>query len=1033
MDILTSTLLPDTDNLSDVILPDGIKAVWDISKAFHETTPTRETICINGLWKWQPGTPQSDQIPLTNWGYFKVPGSWPGIKNYMQNESQRVYPHPEWKDNITKNLITAWYQREISIPENWIKRRILLQVEYLNSSALIFIDGKKAGEILFPAGKLDLTSVCSPGTKHVITMKVTALPLQDVVAVYNDSNAPRVGKGTVARAGLCGDVFISGTPLKAGIKDVKAGTSVRRGEITIKVALENLVPASKYNLHYLIADKDEKVKEFTSNVFTAEDLTNGNISVTENWIPDKLWDIHTPENMFDLTVTLMENRKVADIGFPARFGFRELWIEGRDFYLNGTRIFLSTVPFDNAQIGAVLANYEGARESIRRLKNFGINFVYTHNYGCEPGTHLSFAEILNAADDEGMLIGLSQPHFGQYDWTGPDADQKNGYAHHAEFYTRVAGNHPSVVFYSMSHNSTGYTDDMNPDMIDGLTRPAGLWSENNAKKAMRAEAIVSSMDDGRIVYHHSSGNLSSMHTSNFYPNWVPVQEMNDWFEHWATVGVKPLLLCEYGAPFTWDWAIYRGWYKGKREFGSARVPWEFCLAEWNSQFLGDQAFNISEPEKINLRWEAERFRAGAVWGRSDYPFNFDSRLLEERNPVFAMHISNHWRAFRTWGLSSNSPWHHSPYWKLKDGIKNGGKDFHVDWDKLQRPGLSPDFITGRANRMDLDVAFDQSDWIPNPAGEALIENNKPLLAYIGGKSSAFTSKDHNFLPGSQFEKQLIIINNSRKSVTCQFSWELSLPEVVKGNDKVTIKTGEQVRIPMKFELPSLLRPGNYNLTVSVKFNNGEEQKDTFNIHVLPSRNQLKYETRTALFDPKGETKKLLNSEGIQYQTVTSASDLSGFDLLIIGKEAFTPDNDVPDLGMVRNGLKVIMFEQTSEILEKRFGFRVQEYGLRKVYKRLSDHPVMAGLHDEHLSDWQGCATLLSSKLKYDVDINLFNGVPTVRWCDIPVTRIWRCGNRGNAASVLIEKPGCGNFLPIVDGGYSLQYSPLMEYREGKGM
>ena len=35
--------------------------------------------------------------------------------------------------------------------------------------------------------------------------------------------------------------------------------------------------------------------------------------------------------------------------------------------------------------------------------------------------------------------------------------------------------------------------------------------------------------------------------------------------------------------------------------------------------------------------------------------------------------------------------------------------------------------------------------------------------------------------------------------------------------------------------------------------------------------------------------------------------------------------------------------------------------------------------------------------------------------------------------MLIEKPACGNFLPIVDGGYSLEFSPLMEYREGKGL
>ncbi|MBN1556569.1 MAG: hypothetical protein JW951_00320, partial [Lentisphaerae bacterium] len=46
---------------------------------------------------------------------------------------------------------------------------------------------------------------------------------------------------------------------------------------------------------------------------------------------------------------------------------------------------------------------------------------------------------------------------------------------------------------------------------------------------------------------------------------------------------------------------------------------------------------------------------------------------------------------------------------------------------------------------------------------------------------------------------------------------------------------------------------------------------------------------------------------------------------------------------------------------------------------------------------------------------------------------WRCGNRGNVASVLIEKPARGDFLPILDGGYSLQYSPLLEYREGSGL
>src|SRR5207253_6749506 len=83
-------------------------------------------------------------------------------------------------------------------------------------------------------------------------------------------------------------------------------------------------------------------------------------------------------------------------------------------------------------------------------------------------------------------------------------------------------------------------------------------------------------------------------------------------------------------------------------------------------------------------------------------------------------------------------------------------------------------------------------------------------------------------------------------------------------------------------------------------------------------------------------------------------------------------------------------------------------------------------------DWRGEATLTPQRLKYEPG-QQFNNAPTVKWSGIPVTRVWRCGNRGNVASVLIEKPACGDFLPVIDGGYGLQYSPLLEYREGKGM
>jgi len=155
--------------------------------------------------------------------------------------------------------------------------------------------------------------------------------------------------------------------------------------------------------------------------------------------------------------------------------------------------------------------------------------------------------------------------------------------------------------------------------------------------------------------------------------------------------------------------------------------------------------------------------------------------------------------------------------------------------------------------------------------------------------------------------------------------------------------------------------------------------------------------------------------------------------LVIGKNALSLHDDGIDLSALPDGLRVIVFEQSAEVLEKRLGFRTAEYGLRNVFKRVPDHPLLENIAQENLRDWRGSATLLPVPLEYETNDNVFNGVPTAEWCGMTVPRAWRSSNRGSVASVLIEKPTCGDFLPILDGGFSLQYSPLMEYRHGKGM
>ncbi|MCK4298902.1 MAG: hypothetical protein KAX80_05185, partial [Planctomycetes bacterium] len=83
---------------AETVLPEGVKVVWDLGKAQREATATRERVSINGLWRWQPAAELTEAVPGSGWGYFKVPGGWPGITSYNHKDCQTLYAHPSWAD-----------------------------------------------------------------------------------------------------------------------------------------------------------------------------------------------------------------------------------------------------------------------------------------------------------------------------------------------------------------------------------------------------------------------------------------------------------------------------------------------------------------------------------------------------------------------------------------------------------------------------------------------------------------------------------------------------------------------------------------------------------------------------------------------------------------------------------------------------------------------------------------------------------------------------------------------------------------------
>lgn len=106
---------------SAVPLPPGVGADWSSATAWHETTLTRERLCLNGLWRWQPAAPSATIPPTNHWGWFKVPGIWPGITDWMQKDSQTVYVHPAWKDSSLREL-SAVSKPPASVSPLWTAR-----------------------------------------------------------------------------------------------------------------------------------------------------------------------------------------------------------------------------------------------------------------------------------------------------------------------------------------------------------------------------------------------------------------------------------------------------------------------------------------------------------------------------------------------------------------------------------------------------------------------------------------------------------------------------------------------------------------------------------------------------------------------------------------------------------------------------------------------------------------------------------------------------------------------------------------------
>jgi beta-galactosidase len=513
---------------------------------------TRAQIVLNGVWDFQPITSTKESTPAKNWASIRVPGAWevnnvwwgevPGFINPASTSTQI---------NDLKNVSQAWYRQQVLVPAQWKNSAVIIELDRVSTDAQVFINGASAGMIAWYSGTVDITPWVKFGKSNEILIKVVATPNQGEVAQLMGTAESQVtfAKATLATKGITGNVVMYTRPKGEHISDVFVKTSTRKGTIETEVEVSDNTTAGAWLFKSEVVDSRGQVVKTFEKEITLSGVTHQTISFSANWNNPQLWELENP-NLYTVKVSMSKNKRLHDT-YIQTFGFREFWIEGKNFYLNGTRLNLRPfvgVPGDGME--------ELVAGGIDGLKKNGFNFseLWPNDFD-QRGNIQEWHPIMEVADKKGYLLsGVALPFHNyivgntwSYQWDKPGV--KEAWEKRMLFELKRQRNHPSVILWGTSANFFGHPQDQDPLHIGRVNWIKGnnFW-QRNADAAKEAIATIKKHDVTRPVYTHHGAYVGDIHTLNFYLCLIPLQEREEWMSHYSKFGKIPFIGIEFGTP-----------------------------------------------------------------------------------------------------------------------------------------------------------------------------------------------------------------------------------------------------------------------------------------------------------------------------------------------------------------------------------------------------------------------------------------------------------------------------------------------------
>ncbi len=389
--------------------------------------PGQKTIDLAGIWKFSA---DPDELGVHEKWYLnklddhiQLPGTMTmrGKGNDITLETRftgsidgSFYTHDKYEDYrqpgnimlpwfltpVKEYVGAAWYQKEIDIPPSWEDNELELFLERCHWESTVWINDTPLGI---------QNSLVAPHVYIITGLKAGKLRLtiriDNTVKIAVGENAHSITDHTQTNwNGIMGEISLRVIePLR--INQTRIFADVAQRKILIETTIENgKQRRQRAEIHFKV-ESAHPVKEALFPQFTEKVRLNPgtNTHLFEYPMGEKteLWSEFSPV-VYNLTSTLQYKKSIRST--IQSFGLREIGVQGTQFTMNGTTIYLrgnlecAVFP----QTGAADMTVEGWLDIYNKAREFGVNHFRFHSW-CPPRA------AFIAADRTGMMLQVETP------------------------------------------------------------------------------------------------------------------------------------------------------------------------------------------------------------------------------------------------------------------------------------------------------------------------------------------------------------------------------------------------------------------------------------------------------------------------------------------------------------------------------------------------------------------------------------------------------------------------------------------------